>query len=101
VLALRSYRASEKEVFPSFYVHAPVSAVTLSELVGQTLPAQMFVKPSADGPTWHTAGSDMVQLKILSIENEQITAEVAGGTLARTDGESTMNASGKFVAVVQ
>lgn len=100
VLALQSYRAAEKESFPSFYLQASVSAATLSELVGQTVPAQMFVKPSADAATWHTTAAQPVQLKILSLENQQLKAEVAGGTLARSDSDETRSASGAFVAVL-
>jgi hypothetical protein len=98
VLTLRSYREAEKETFPSFYLQATTPAATLAELAGQTLPAQMFVKPSVDGATWHTTPAAPVQLKIVSID-KQVTAEVIGGSLASTDGKPT-KASGKFVGVL-
>jgi hypothetical protein len=100
VLLLQSYRAAEKEAFPSFYVHAAVTGSSLAELVGQTVPAQMFVKPTAEGPTWYTTPAASVQLKITAFENQQVTAEIVGGTLARTDGSTTTNATGKFIAVL-
>ena len=100
VLSLQSYRAADKEAFPSFYVQASFTQASLSEVVGQTVPAVMFVKTAADAPTWHTTTEQPVQLKVVSVENQQVTAEVVGGTLARTDGQETMNAGGKFVGVL-
>jgi hypothetical protein len=100
VLTLQSYRTADKESFPSFYVHAAVSAASLTELPGQTVPAQMFVKPAADAASWYTTPEQPVQLKIVSIENQQVVAEVASGALQRTDGQASMNAAGKFVAVL-
>jgi hypothetical protein len=100
VLALRSYREAEKETFPSFFVQATTSAATLSELTGQTVPAQMFVKASAEGATWHTTPSQPVQLKIVALENKQLTAEVLGGSLSSAAGQPASSATGKFVGVL-
>lgn len=101
VLSLRSYRAADKEVFPSFYLQAIASQDTVGELAGQTLPAVMFVKTAEDAATWYTAGDQLVQLKIVSVAEGEVTAEVVGGSLLRTDGAGTMNAAGKFTAVLQ
>ncbi len=100
VLSLRSYRQAESEAFPAMFVQANVSAATLPELVGQTVSATMFVKPTAEGPTWSTAGETTVQVKIVAVEGSNVTAEVTGGTLTRSDGGATQNAVGKFTAVV-
>lgn len=100
ILSLQSYRAADKEAFPSFYLQASVTQATLSELVGQTVPAVMYVKTAADAPTWHTATEQPVQLKVVAVEDKLVTAEVVGGTLARTDGQETKTASGKFVGVL-
>lgn len=100
VLALQSYRAADKEAFPSFYLQASVAQASVHDLAGQTVPAVMYVKTAADAPTWHTPTSQTVQLKIVSVENQQVTAEVVGGTLVGTDGKETMTAAGKFVGVL-
>ena len=100
VLALQSYRNAASESFPSMFVQANVSVASLPELVGQTVPAIMFVKPTADGPTWHTPGESTVQLKIAAVEGQQVTAEIVGGMLSKSDGSATQNAVGKFTAVV-
>lgn len=100
-LALKSYRAAGKETFPSFYVQASATQTSLSELVGQTLPATMFVKPGETAATWYTPAAQTVELKIVAVEGQQVTAEVVSGALVSTEGGQTKEASGKFVGVLQ
>jgi hypothetical protein len=101
LLTLQSYRSAESEVFPSLYVQAQVPTASLTELVGQTVTAQMFVKPTATGPTWATDPAHGVQLKIVAIDGAEVTAELACGELLPSDGGVPFSPTGKFTAVVR
>ncbi|HTN74395.1 MAG TPA: hypothetical protein VL096_04080 [Pirellulaceae bacterium] len=100
VLALQSYKDASSEAFPSLCIQAQVTGDSLSALAGQTVPATMFVKTAAAGPTWYTPTGETVQLKIVSVAGQQVTAEVMSGTLSRSDGGATQPALGKFTAIV-
>src|SRR5436190_12121758 len=60
----QSYAPNQAETFPSVFVRSIVSAKTLNELAGQTMPCEIFVQSQADGPVWRLAGGDSAQLKV-------------------------------------
>jgi hypothetical protein len=99
VVTLRSASTPERESFPSFYLHAEVTAQSLAELAGQTVNAEMFLKPTADGPTWHAPFDQPVQLRFTAVAEGQVEAELAGGELVSTGDASTRPAAGAFIAV--
>jgi len=100
VLALQSYKTAEREVFPSFYIHAQVSAASLTDLAGQTVPAQMYLKSTAPGPTLFTPSDAPLQLKILTVSETEVTAEIVSGTLTSSADNRASDIAGKFTAVV-
>jgi hypothetical protein len=83
VLQLQTYPDAERESFPSVFVRAQVSAASLAELAGQTVAAQMFVQPQQDEATWATT-SDLVQLKVTSVDETMLSAEIVDGSLFNT-----------------
>jgi len=99
VLALQSYRQADEESIPAIYLQTSTDVKSLSELSGETLAAQMFVKPDAER-TWFTAPDEPVQLRIVSASDSEVTAEVVGGTLRSTSDGATHSAAGRFTAVV-
>jgi hypothetical protein len=99
VLQLQSYRDAAQESFPSALVRAQVSASTVAELKGQTVPAELFVQPQKDGPTWSTRG-ELVQLKIVSVEAKTLTAEIAGGALIHDGTGASQAVKGTLQAVL-
>jgi hypothetical protein len=99
VLQLQSYREAAQESFPSAFVRAQVSAGTVAKLKGQTVPAELFVQPQKDGPTWSTRG-ELVQLKIVSVEAKTLTAEIVGGALSNDATGVTQTVKGTLQGVL-
>ena len=88
VLKVKSYRDAKTETFPSVLIQATVEAASLTELRGQTVAAQMYVQTEANGPIWFADGGRPVQLKIATVEDKVVSAQIAGGTLVNaTDGK--------------
>ena len=85
VLRLQSYRDEQNETYPSAYVRATVKAAQASELQGQTVAAVLYVQSVKDGPVWFSPDGSPVQLKITTVDDKQIVAEIVGGSLTRTD----------------
>lgn len=100
VLQLQSYRDAEQESFPSIFVRAQTSTTTLAELAGQTIAAQVFVQPQENGPLW-TATDQPVQLKVASIDQGKLTAEIAGGNLVNSQTGASQAMAGTFEGMVQ
>jgi len=100
VLQLQSYRDARQESFPSVFIRVQHSVATLAELAGQTLDAQMFVQPQENGPLW-TATAEPVQLKITSVEDKTLRAEIVGGILVHSDTGATQAVTGAFEGVLQ
>jgi hypothetical protein len=98
VLQLQSYQDEQQESFPSVFARATVPAAGLSELAGQTIPAQMFVQPQAGGPVWHSQASP-IQLKIHSVDEKQVAGEILAGALADAATGQTQPVSGTFQGV--
>jgi hypothetical protein len=101
VLQLRSYVAPAQESFPSMFLRAPVGTAGKSELVGQTIAAQMFVQTAADSPVYYCAAGSSVQLKIVSIDENAVTAEIVSGNLSNTHKAGEQAVTGTLSAVWQ
>lgn len=99
VLQLQSYRAAGQESFPSVFVRASCSSATLAELAGQTLAAQMFVQPQQNGPLW-SATAQPIQLKVTSVAEKQLKAEIVGGSLVHSDTGAGQAVTGTFEGVL-
>jgi hypothetical protein len=100
MLQLTSHWLTPQEAFPSILIHAQTEAASLSELAGQTLAAQVFVMPQSGGPVWRTAEGETAQLKIVSVDDQSLKAELVGGTLIQVGGEQSATAFGPIVASV-
>jgi hypothetical protein len=100
ILQLQSYRDGPQESFPSVVVRAQSSAAAVSELAGQTLAAHLFVQSQPNGPIWFTQ-SELVQLKVTSVDRQTIQAEIVSGTLAHSGSGTTQAVAGTFQGVLQ
>ena len=98
VLKFQSYRQAGSESFPSLLVQSQVSAKNLGELVGQTLPATLYVQTALNGPIWVSNSAQPVQLRVTKVEDKQVFAEIAGGTMRQLDGSTTASVSGQLIA---
>jgi hypothetical protein len=94
VLQIQSYRSADQESFPSVFLHAQVSAATVEELAGQVASARLFVQPERNGPVWYSAVGSPVEVKLVSVDEQTLTAEIVAGTLTSTaDGQIAVTGS--------
>ena len=101
VLQMRSYSSPAQESFPSILLRAPVKAAGASELIGQVVPAQLFVQAAADSPVWYSGAGSHVQLKIVSADDKSLTAEILSGALLNTHKSGDQAVTGTLTAVWQ
>jgi hypothetical protein len=101
VLQLRSYRDIGQESFPSIMLQSQVKASGLSELVGQTVSAQLFVQKAQDAPVWFCPPGAHVDLKIVSVDDKQLNAEIVGGSVRNSQSGGDQSVTGKFTGVPQ
>jgi hypothetical protein len=99
-IAFQSYSAGQAETFPSVYVRSLTTAKTLNELVGTTVPCEVFVQEKADGPVWRQTAGDAAQLKIMAVEGKLVKAEIQGASLHETSAEQAVTVNGQFEAVL-
>lgn len=99
-IAFQSYSAGQAETFPSVYVRSLTTAKTLNELVGTTVPCEIFVQEKADGPVWRQTASDAAQIKIISVEGKLVKAEISSAALHETSAEQAITVSGQLEAVL-
>jgi hypothetical protein len=99
VLQLRSYRSVDQESFPSVLLHAQVSAASAQELVGQVVSARLFVQREQNGPIWYSVDGSPVEVKIASVAEQMLTAELVAGTLHNTTSGQT-GVTGTFQGVM-
>ncbi len=100
VLQMQSYRSAKDESFPSVFLHAQVSGSSVQELVGQVVSARLFVQPDRSGPTWYSPVASPVEVEIVSIDDQTLTAELVGGMLQNTV-DAEMGVTGTFQGVLQ
>jgi hypothetical protein len=84
VFELRSYSSPEREEFPSVFFHSQIRAASAAELSGQVVSGRLFVQLVANGPTWHSLAGSPVEIKITSIEDKTLTAEIVSASLQDT-----------------
>ncbi len=101
VLQLRSYRDASQESFPSIMLQSQVKAGGLSELVGQTVSAQLFVQKAQDAPVWFCPTGAHVDLKVVSVDDKQLNAEIVGGSVRNSQTGGDQSVTGKFSGVPQ
>lgn len=100
-LRIQSYRDGAWEAFPSALIQASVTAKQPSELVGQTIPAQMYTQAQSGGPVWFATGAAPVQLKVVSVDGGKLVVEIVGGTLTHSEGGAAVQAVGKVEGALQ
>jgi hypothetical protein len=100
VLQLQSCRDPVRESFPSVFLRAEVAAADFPALVGQTVEAQLFVKPLPDAPTLHSRDAP-VQLRIDALGEDFLSGEIIAGSLSGPGQDSPIPVSGSFRGMVQ
>jgi hypothetical protein len=101
VLQIRSYRDPAQESFPSVLLQLQVQAGGLTELVGQTRPAQLFVQKAHDTPVWFCPTGGSVDLKIVSLDDKLLHVEIVGGSLRNSETGTDQTVTGKLSGVPQ
>lgn len=99
VLQLQSYRDAQQESFPAVFLRVQHEVAVPAELAGQTFDAQLFIQREADGPLW-TATDQPVQLKITSIQDNVLQAEIVGGSLIHSSTGATQPVTGVFEGIL-
>ena len=101
IFELRSYSSPDKETPPSIFFHAQIQAASFAELSGQIVSGRLFVQLTADGPTWYSDTGSPVELKIASIDDKLLTAEIVSASLRHTHTDASIDVTGTFHAVQQ
>ena len=96
VLQLSSYQEPGDETFPSVFLRVEVSAGTVAELLGQELPATLYVQTGPEGPVWHSPDERPVEFTITAADDTSVEGEVLGGTLVNTHTGQEVAVTGKF-----
>jgi hypothetical protein len=99
VLQLQSYRDARQESFPSVFLRVQHSAAAPAQLTGQTFDAQMFVQQEESGPLW-TATDPPIQLKITSLRDKVLRAEIVEGNLVHSGTGASTAVTGSFEGVL-
>jgi len=100
ILQLQSYRSAAQESFPSIFLQAQTNAESLTELVGKTLPARLFVQPQQGGPVLFSQDAEPVALKIVSVDDKTLAAELVSGSLLNTASGTSIAATGTFTGTL-
>ncbi|WP_254510951.1 hypothetical protein [Anatilimnocola floriformis] len=92
--------------FPAVFIHAPTTAASLQGLVGQTIPAQVFVAKSESQGHFQSTADKPVQLQIMKLENNIVTCQLQAAELTSLDPSPTGQAltvpvAGTLVGAVQ
>lgn len=105
VLQLCSYRPEThtkgNPPFPAIFIHAQLPTNDPAQLVGKTFPAQLFVQEQANGRVVFTDAGQSVELAISAIDAQQVTAQIASGSVTLSESRQTQKISGKLVGLFQ
>jgi hypothetical protein len=101
VLQLQSYRDAEHESFPSVFLQAHVQANSMAELIGEPIAARLFVQREAQGPVLFSDIATPIELKITSVEERVISAELSGAKLRDTSTGAELPVTGKLTGVFE
>ena len=101
VFELRSYSSPEREEFPSVFFHSQIRAKTAADLSGQVVSGRLFIQLVANGPTWYSVAGSPVELKITSIEDKSLKAEIVSASMQNTQTGASIEVTGSFDAVQQ
>jgi hypothetical protein len=101
VLQIRSYSSPKQESFPSMLLRASVKAAGTSELVGQVVPAQLYMQTAADSPIYFNGPGSHVDVKIIALDDKSLTAEIVSGSLRNTHRTGQQPVTGNLSAVWQ
>lgn len=99
VLQLMTYEDPKEEGFPSVLLWASGDAASATELVGQTIEGHLFVQREAGRGTWSSSTLRPIAITVVQADLLSVTCEIADAEVARADGEQTVKASGKFIAL--
>jgi hypothetical protein len=102
VLQISSCQEAADESFPAALFQAEVTAATLPELANKKLPGQFYAQVAEDGPVWHSAPAQPVELTINVVKESEkvVEGEVQGPVLNSGTGQET-SMTGKFSGVIQ
>jgi len=100
VLQLQSYRDANSESFPSVFLQSQVEVSSPSELVGKIVSARLFVQRDAQGSVLFSETESPVELRIVSLEEKLLSAELVAASLLDTATGESVAATGRFEGVL-
>lgn len=101
VLQVQSYRDADTEGFPSIFMHAKVTDTALAELAGKTVPLQLFIQKQENGPVWSSGAETPVQLKIDSVDENNVIGSIVGGEATETGKAAASQVTGTITGVIE
>lgn len=101
VAQFRSYRDPSQESFPSVMLQAQVQAGGWSELIGQSIRAEMFVQNATGSAIWSCPSGTQVEIKVVAVNEQMVTAEVVSGNLREAASGVDRAVTAKFNAVLE
>lgn len=99
VLQLMTYEDPKAEEFPSVLLWATGDAASATELVGQTIEGHLFVQRDAGRGTWSSSTLRPIAITVVHADPFSVTCEIADAEVVRADGEQSVKASGRFIAL--
>jgi len=97
VLQLKSYVDPALETFPSVFAAATTTAASESDLVDQTVAAQLYVTLDEADNMFVSAGNT-IQITIDKVEGSRIEGRIVSGTLENSVTGEVVEVTGKLVA---
>lgn len=99
VLELTSYEDPSGESFPSVYLRIETEGRLAEDLVGQSVPATLFIQRNSNGDLWHTDLNEPPQIMVVGVNSSLVTCEIAEAAMVRAGFEKTATVSGRIVGV--
>lgn len=100
VLQISSSEVERQDRFPAVFVQAQVAAGSMAELVGKTIPAQVFVQLSGGDPVWFTDDEHPAELVVESAGVASLEGRLSSSGLLSTADGSSLELQGRFAALV-
>lgn len=102
VLTLSTYQDPEAgELYPSIFAQVRTDVPNAKDLVGKTVPADLYVRRAIDAPVLRSPRDEPVMLKITSLDGGAVTAEVVKGSVVSLDTNEAAPFLGKLSGKLQ
>jgi len=99
LLHVTTYESPSTETFPSAMLRIETNAARLDDLAGQTAAAPVaYFQVEKDGPVWKARRQEPLQVRIISVSADRVSAQIVGGRLMHSHSGQSLSPRGRFVA---